>query len=146
MDIRHKAVPSFRTTSEHSRYRGAQSNLDAATARKIAGSLESSLRIRTSALPKQSNMQAKRTNVLLRLYNPLKLHGEMLNAGLEIASANERAANAEKESARISGEAEEERLARAKIEEKLAWRALTGNSRAESLASSTRSWDKIRDS
>ncbi|OFV95545.1 MAG: hypothetical protein A3H28_05815 [Acidobacteria bacterium RIFCSPLOWO2_02_FULL_61_28] len=44
---------------------------------------------------------------------------------LEIAQANERAANAEKETARLNKLAEEERLARVRIEEQIADRILT---------------------
>jgi hypothetical protein len=50
---------------------------------------------------------------------------------LQIALANERAANAERETARLTKAAEDERSARIKIEERMAWRRITARQHDE---------------
>lgn len=104
----------------------AQSNLDAATARKdaeVTRKQSADTNKRAAEAEQHAGQENERAAKALQSAEIARRNAESFQ--LEIASANERAANAEKESARLSKEAEEERLARAKIEEKLAWRALS---------------------
>ncbi len=121
------------TDVAHSNSDAAAARKEAERARKEADSFELEIAKANKGAAAANERAAKAEEHLgesnERAANALRAAGEAKRDAesfrLDIAKANEQAANAEKESARLSKAAEQERLARVKIEETLAWRTLS---------------------
>lgn len=104
----------------------AQANLDAAQARRDAEIVKhqsADTNERAAKAEQQAAQENARAAKALQAADVARKNAEAFQ--LEIAQANERAARAEKDASQANQQAEQERLARVKIEQQLAPRVLT---------------------